>query len=228
LEKKKIKINEEKQIVKDGIHIMIPNILTIPKTQYIMRYRMINNPKVQELLNNLDITNTIEDVIDICVIEKNNWQMYGSTKPNCEPYKVTQIYDCSKSKFNKLEVETYNDKTILKLLSIRNKEKKNIQTIREEAIDSLETDYRDMPTDHKIRKQKKTILTKKKKSPSKININESTNLDKIEKLVDMLDIKRVNDYTLWLQLGWCLHNIDDRLIKTWIKFSKKSNKFKHR
>jgi P4 family phage/plasmid primase-like protien len=227
LEKKKIKINEEKQIVKDGIHIMIPNILTIPKTQYIMRYRMINNPKVQELLNKLDITNTIEDVIDICVIEKNNWQMYGSTKPNCEPYKVTQIYDYSKSKYNKLDVDIYNDKALLKILSIRNKDKKNIQIIREEEIDSFETDYSEMPTDHKIRKQKKTILTKKKKSPSNININETTNLDKIEKLVDMLDIKRVEDYTLWLQLGWCLHNIDDRLLKTWIKFSKKSSKFKH-
>ena len=226
LEKKKIKINAEKQIVKDGIHIMIPNILTIPKTQYIMRYRMINNPEVQDLLNDLEITNTIEDVIDICVIEKNNWQMYGSTKPNCEPYKVTKIYDYSGNKYNKMELDTYNDKALLTLLSIRNKDKAHIQTIKDDAVDMMDTDYRDMPTDHKMRKQKKTVLTKKKKSPSKINVNESTNLEKVEKLVDMLDVKRIEDYNLWLQLGWCLHNIDDRLLKTWIKFSKKSSKFK--
>ena len=37
--------------------------------------------------------------------------------------------------------------------------------------------------------------------------------------VEILDVKRAEDFSLWLQLGWCLHNIDDRLLKTWIKFS---------
>ena len=127
-----------------------------------------------DLLNDLEITNTIEDVIDICVIEKNNWQMYGSTKPNCEPYKVTKIYDYSGNKYNKMELDTYNDKALLTLLSIRNKDKTQIQTIKDDSVDMMDTDYRNMPTDHKMRKQKKTVLTKKKKSPSKININEST------------------------------------------------------
>ena len=231
LEKKNIKIDKEKNIVKDGIHIMIPNLLTIPRTQYILRYRMLQSPKVKQLLNNLEITNTIEDVIDICVIEKNNWQMYGSTKPNCESYKVTKIYDYTDSKPNKMESQQggliYNDKEMLRILSIRNKDKTNIKMIKESALDDMDADYNSMPSDHKMRKQKKTILRKKKKSPSKINFNETEDLSKIETIVDILDIKRAEDYALWLNLGWCLHNIDDRLLKTWIKFSKRSSKFKH-
>ena len=72
LEKKNIKKDKEKNIVKDGIHIMIPNILTIPRTQYILRYRIIRSKKMKDLLKSIGTTNTIEDVIDICVIERNN------------------------------------------------------------------------------------------------------------------------------------------------------------
>ena len=85
LEKTKPKLDKEKEIVKDGIHIMIPSILTIPMIQYIIRYRLIKNEKLKDIFKNMGVTNSIEDIIDICVIEKNNWQMYGSTKPNCEP-----------------------------------------------------------------------------------------------------------------------------------------------
>ena len=228
LEKNKIKIDTEKQIVKDGIHIMIPNILTIPRTQYILRYRLITSEKVKKLLKGIGITNTIEDVIDICVIERNNWQMYGSCKPNCEAYKVTRIYNYSESdKHTNVSLSKYNDKKLLNLLSIRNKDKSNIKVIKEEALEDMDSDYNSMPGEHKMRKQKKTVLTRKsKKSPTKINCNETEDIDKIEKLVDILDIKRADNYNLWLQLGWCLHNIDYRLLKTWIKFSKKSKKFR--
>ena len=152
--------------------------------------------------------------------------MYGSCKPNSEAYKVTRIYDFT-NQIKKVPVNKYNDKQLLGILSIRNKDKKLIQTIKEEAIEQMDKDYNEMPSEHKMRKQKKTVLKRKaKKSPRKINCNETEDLEKIEKLVDILDVKRANNYTLWLQLGWCLHNIDDRLLKTWIKFSKKSKKFK--
>ena len=226
LEKKNIKIDTEKNIVKDGIHIMIPNLLTIPRTQYILRYRMLQSQKVKQLLNKLEITNTIEDVIDICVIEKNNWQMYGSTKPNCESYQVTKLYDYTNSKGERID-NKYTEKEMLKILSIRNKDKTNIKKIKDSALENFDNDFNSMPSDHKTRKQKKTILRKKKKSPSKINSNETEDLSKIETLVDILDEKRANDYALWINLGWCLHNIDDRLLPIWIKFSKKSSKFKH-
>ena len=35
--------------------------------------------------------NPIEDIFDACVIEKNGWLLYGSKKPEGEPYVVTSV-----------------------------------------------------------------------------------------------------------------------------------------
>ena len=42
------------------------------------------------IFKDIGFTNTVEDIFDECVIEKNNWLMYGSSKPDKEPYKVTK------------------------------------------------------------------------------------------------------------------------------------------
>ena len=49
--------------------------------------------RTAELMKRIDPVNDLNDIIDLCVIERNNWQMYGSMKPNNEPYLVTHIYN---------------------------------------------------------------------------------------------------------------------------------------
>ena len=46
-------------------------------------------------------------------------------------------------------------------------------------------------------------------------------------IVGILNDRRVKEYEpeMWLNLGFCLHNIDDRLLSEWISFSKKSDKY---
>ena len=223
LEKSKIKKDSVKNIVKDGIHIMIPSIVTLPKLQYILRYKMINNKNVKSLLSNLNITNSVEDVFDICVIEKNNWQMYGSTKPGCEPYRVTKIYDFTNEEIVTLPKNKYDNRELLTLLSIRNKTKNDIIEIKEDALEIIDKDYNRMPDKDKVRKAKKMVVKRKSK---KINIKENKQLSHIEEIVDILDKSRASDYSHWIQLGWCLHNIDIRLLEVWDNFSKNSNKYK--
>ena len=47
-------------------------------------------------------------------------------------------------------------------------------------------------------------------------------------LVEMLSDKRMDAYSSWIELGWCLHNIDasDEMLNVWICASKRSKKFK--
>ena len=78
LEKKTPKPDISKKLVKDGIHIMIPDIDTIPRMQYVLRYRVIKDPETKKLMDTIKPTNNLDDIIDLCVIERNNWQMYGS------------------------------------------------------------------------------------------------------------------------------------------------------
>jgi hypothetical protein len=56
------------------------------------------------------------------------------------------------------------------------------------------------------------------------NIYLSTNVLEAKKLVKLLSYKRANDYNLWIQVIWCLHNIDEiNLFEDAIEFSKKCN-----
>jgi P4 family phage/plasmid primase-like protien len=227
LEKTKPKIESEKQLVKDGIHIMIPRIITLPMIQYILRYKMINNEEVNTMLSELGITNSIDDVIDICVIEKNNWQMYGSRKPNCEAYQLTQIYESFNTNLKPIDVNKYDHRKLLDLMSIRNKNKKDLTLIKEDIVEKINQEYSSIPHSQRIKKQQKPVIRqKKKKSPSRINTNFNEHLDKIKKIIDILSKDRAENYNDWQNLGWCLHNIDDRLLPIWIQFSKKSSKFK--
>lgn len=45
-------------------------------------------------------------------------------------------------------------------------------------------------------------------------------------LVNILSENRADNYDQWLELGFCLHNVDHALLETWITFSKISPKFK--
>lgn len=86
---------EEKNITKDGIHIII-GIQADRLTQTILRKRIIDEMPNSELWSSLPITNANgwEDVFDEgiskgCV----NWQLYGSRKPNHDQYRLTHYYE---------------------------------------------------------------------------------------------------------------------------------------
>ena len=76
MEKSKPVYDETKDLVKDGFHIMIPNIVTRPSVQLIVRKELLEI--YSQLMKPVNCINTIDDIYDEAVIEKNNWLMYGS------------------------------------------------------------------------------------------------------------------------------------------------------
>jgi P4 family phage/plasmid primase-like protien len=76
---------------KDGIHIIFPELC--------LDYNTLNNirtyalPKLAELIKSWNLMNGIEDVYDKAVIQKNNWMLYGSTKPELLPYSISAIFN---------------------------------------------------------------------------------------------------------------------------------------
>jgi P4 family phage/plasmid primase-like protien len=227
LEKNNPKFVEEKNIVKDGIHIMIPSITTFPRIQYILRYRVIHDEMTIALFNELGQTNSIDDVIDNCVIEKNNWQMYGSRKPNCEAYAVTKVYNYSNTVLTQPDTK-YDNKKLLNLLSLRNISKEDLTELSEDEMGRLDRDFDSMPGNFKGTRRTKVNRRKRKRSPKCIRGDTtmvSKELEKMGKLVNILSTKRAECFETWIQVGWCLHNIDHRLLQAWISFSKKSPKY---
>lgn len=208
----------DKVYVKDGIHIVIPDIVTKPALQYILRNELIALLPVQ--FAHLPLKNSWDDVIDNAIIEKNNWMMYGSRKPNAEPYKITYIFD------KNMELLPINEDhtTYVDILSIRNKFDLTEVT---PAFEEAELKYEEEKERHAKTqpvKMSNVSIFQSYQNIKKNTVNDSDS-EYIKKLVNILDIDRANNYQKWVRLGWCLRNIDYRLIEVWIEFSQRSPKF---
>jgi hypothetical protein len=62
--------------------------------------------------------------------------------------------------------------------------------------------------------------------PTNLQIPQVFQPEFIIDLIKCLNTSRINNYTDWMNLGWCLHNISDTLLPIWIELSKQSSKFK--
>ena len=212
-----------KGVFKDGIHILFPYIVSEPKLQYLLRWNTITNPKIIDLFKTINVINDVDDIFDIAVIERNNWQMYGSTKPNHEAYKLTNIYKNKDEEMKQIH-NKFSDKDILKLLSIRHIKDEYLISNSNYSSDFSEQ-FSNIPKQQQIKKRKK-VKHNKKNSPIKKNyLNDEDELSFIRSIVKILSETRAHTFDLWIRLGWCLHNIDHSLLKDWIEFSKKSFKF---
>jgi len=197
-----------KAITKDGIHILYPNIITPPEVQYYIRECVLK--KIVPILEELPLTNKPYDVVDRSVIRDTNWLLYGSSKPNIEPYQLTHIFN---SRLEELDIANYEfHMNIAEFFSIRNKKDSDLIHIKPEKQNLLET----------INIKKKSIRMKRKN----VIVDD---YDEITKLVNILNDERAESYSEWISLGWLLHNIDansQELLDLWVDFSRKSSKFK--
>jgi phage/plasmid-associated DNA primase len=100
--------------LKDGFHIQYPYLITPYEFQHQIRNEYLETTMKEDIKAILYV-NELNDVYDKCVIESNNWCMYGSTKAGVEPYKEILRFDGENAPF-----KTTLDK--IKLLSIRNKD----------------------------------------------------------------------------------------------------------
>jgi len=84
LEKDDVNVLENK--TKDGLHLIF-GIRTEKPSHVMIRDAIMY--ELKELWEDLPLTNSAEDLVDEGIIKGHtNWQMYGSTKPNNEPYKL--------------------------------------------------------------------------------------------------------------------------------------------
>lgn len=212
----------DKGVEKDGVHIVFPDVVTTPGFQHVLRKRVMS--KVAEALSDLPLKNAIEDVIDEAVIERNNWQMLGSKKPHCEAYSVTRVLRLPVGGGGHIVQEAApagGDVELVERLSIRNKHRPTELT--EECENEVRA-YETKVQEEKMKNHfKSTVLSKTR------NLRKNETEDDFKQacvLVDLLSAQRAESYYDWIRVGWCLRNIDHRLIDKWVAFSKKSPKFK--
>lgn len=215
---KPTRIAPNKKEKKDGVHIIIPDVVTEPALQFQVRNSFIkHNP---DFFSRYPFTNNIENIYDEAVISRNCWLMYGSKKDDdVKPWRLQYIYHVNVSRYidSIKYVESLNpddtacDLELVRLFSIRNKVKNTSCT----APPCIE-----QPISKEI---------------SDINGNKECHLtaSEINDLVIMLNKTRADSYNEWIAVCWCLKNVlrqmsqpdEGAMFETWIEFSKMSAKY---
>lgn len=201
---------------KDGIHIMYPFIICDTAIQHLMRDHVLLS--CQTILSQIQCKNNFDDIVDDRVISTNNWLMYGCSKPCAKPYHLTHIFDYE---YNDLNLKKYNsdNKSLIKLLSIRDHDIQASIPIKEEHKYLLEK----RTAEPRI---KRVIKIKRFPASSRLHSRDDYNLEEVRELANLLSNTRAEPYNTWMEVGLCLHNIDNSLLDSWIRFSRKSSKFK--
>jgi P4 family phage/plasmid primase-like protien len=189
---------------------MFPRVISPPEPQYLIREKILK--KSVDIFSSIPTRNDVSEIVDRSVIHINNWFMYGSCKPDCDPYTLTRIYD---SELDELDIATYPymmDPS--EFFSIRNK------------TDDQCLEYCDI---ERVNQEihKKSISSHTKIKFKKI-VQKHYDIEIIRDLVDILSVNRADDYYTWMEVGWCLHNIDPEnteLCQIWDTFSHKSSKY---
>lgn len=100
----------------------------------------------------------------------------------------------------------------------------NIDDISKFCITYIKENFEDYDLKFPKIEPKKTKVVKN-------DVNDLLQVDKcedyelIKNLVDCLNVERADDYSNWLNVGFCLYNIDSSLLELWDNFSKKSDKY---
>lgn len=213
--------------VKDGIHVIWPDIVVSNNFQHLVRSRVL--AQASAMLEGLKVCNTYEDIIDEAIIEKNNWQIYGSSKPDCKPYTVTRVYQYNKytRALSTLPTPTPEEELgLVKRFSMR--------VEREECLfyTEKEKEFNDyvqhiMPTMDEKRKTKiQSQIFSNSINPARAMLDTPDERELAKRLVmECLSHQRAENYEDWIKLGWTLRNIDYDLLQTWVEFSRLSAKY---
>jgi hypothetical protein len=227
----KKKPQEKDTTIKDGIHIILPELCVQSKIRHLIRYRAVKLCIDDDIFS--EFTQPPEKIIDKAVVSTNGWFMYGSKKQAGYLYELTTMYD---NKLNTIydhtkgilydhinstqTFEKYDNKTLIKYLSLRSK---NYTANKMTELNDINSD-----SDIEVECNEHGINTHIKSEQIKyISGNKEDEMRKASKFVSMLSSKRADDYHDWIRVGLVLHNIETSLLSTWIEFSKRCTaKFK--
>ena len=233
-------------VVKDGVHIQCPDIALSNEKQKALRAWMLERKTVEEAFGSTSYTNEPEDIYDESMTRKQGWFFYGESKPSIAPYVLDTVivFTPQTGEITEEAATDYTPDVLLQLLSVRYGVKEDENEVREDAREEFArlmrgrtvalapaaaaaapapaapapapaegggTGAQDqgigtmyVPTDH---------------DPEEILL--ARNL-----AVQCLSAERAEAYASWMEVGWCLYNVDpsEEMFKVWKEFSGKSAK----
>lgn len=179
---------EGKECIKDGWHVVNPMIRAFPSIHHKMREKVLEDEKIHRIFASLGSMEPTEKILDADVIGKNGWLLYGSTKPERDPYELAYIFDQDLRERTSADLEATSLSRYLSywrvttnhaipnhglVEEVSNKEKYHPET-SEDNVDDVDPDAPPIPSESKdlpaLRgSDKKEKKKKKKKSRNAIS-----------------------------------------------------------
>lgn len=194
-------------VIKDGIHIIMPDVTVPYKVQTAARDLVLSRGSVS--IHFRDVTNPEKDVFDLSVIERNNWFLLGATKPDQPAYAITE---CLTIDGDGAVIPTEWTETPAELTHLF-----SLQYGRDRLTEGLTTAPVTAPsapasvvskrTADPVRRTARTATASVfSESASHICESEIENDARLEPLLQKLPAERWNDYGDWLKIGMALFN----------------------
>jgi P4 family phage/plasmid primase-like protien len=228
--------------IKDGVHIQCPDLVLNSEHQQVLRHRSLEKLNLTNTFKQTGYINTEKDIFDEAIVKKNGWFFYGESKPDIPAYHLRSVYvyDPSTAQFYEDNTDDYSSRQLLELLSIRYNIRSEPITFRENTQEEWKARL-DYCTGKRVTNNASSPVLKGEEGKeeaslpiiqlSSSNVHEQLEKDKLETIKqlvrDCLSPARAGPYKEWMEVAWCLHQIDpsDDSFDLWMEFSKKSPKF---
>ena len=217
--------------VKDGVHIISPDIVLSKEQQKIMRAFLLEKSAVNEAFKDTGNTAPESQVFDQTMADQQGWQFYGESKKDVEhPYQLAYIwkYKPKTGKISEEKIDLYESRDLIELFSIRYNVKEPVK-VRPECADEYEEIY------EKIMSINTTVHTVNTAQPQLgewsdvfTAVHPESDIKMAKRFtLECLSKDRADDYHSWIKVGWCIRNIDPSLdgFNLWQEFSMKSAKY---
>ena len=199
----------KESIIKDGFHMVIPNVCFHKDIRHHIRTQAIKSCAESKLFDGY--SNSLDDIIDKAVVSSNGWFLYGSSKPGCKPYKLTMEFDGSTNKINENPIHTPSE--IIKYFSIQcSNYKKKHQT---EIVNGLDVEIEKEIIHETIEKNDSNSLDD---SDSSVKYTIGFHTD----LLNLLDEDWKINHEKWMKVGFACYqeeNVDGDYFDLWHKWS---------
>ena len=221
-----------RKCIKDGIHIQCPDICLTNDKQRVLREWLLSEKAIERSFEGVGYTNAVEDIYDESMVRKQGWFFYGESKSNIPPYEITHIYDydMQENEFVENTEHEYTPLELMKILSVRYNLPTDMSTVlpKQQSLFNKLLNGGDRAAVTGVAKPEK----KEGESNPPIGVyvptdHDSDEIELSKKLaVQCLLPARAESYGSWMEVGWCLSNIDssEDMFNTWVEFSQKSPK----
>ena len=211
------------QFIKDGIHILCPDISLKNEKQKVLRKYILQEGFVKSCFENTGYINPDDEVYDEAMTRDQGWFPYGESKPSIPPYLLTHVFSYVPKDGWEESYDTYTNRELLEKMSIRY----NIPDDKNEVREEEKIQYNFYLNHREVVENEEPETLMNIHDFITIAPNEQEKILIRRLVMECLDKGRAESNDAWMRVGWCLHNIEESedMFNLWMEFSKLSKKF---